>query len=161
MKSDIELTNGRSRDGRLAIEPRREVDINDFTIGELLKQLTQDASHLAQQEVALAKAEVRESVSAMQKAAVSFGLAAAVALPGIMALTAFFVIVLSNAFDSWAIGSIVVAVVLLAVAGLMVQRARAALQKPALGLPETRASLARDAAWGKQEMRAFKEELTA
>jgi uncharacterized membrane protein YqjE len=142
-----------------APDPRR--DINDFSIGELLRQMSDDASHLVQQEMALARGEMRDALDSVRKAATGFALAALVALPGLMALTAFLVVVLANATGSWAIATLVVGVALLAMAGLMVQRGRSALASRNVTLPETRGSLATDAEWGKRELRAFKEELTA
>jgi uncharacterized membrane protein YqjE len=136
-------------------------EINDYSIGELLRQMSNDASHLVQQEIALAKGEMHEALDSVRKAAVGFALAAIVALPGLMALTAFLVVVLANAIGSWAIATLVVGVALLVIAGLLAQRGRSALASRNVTLPETRESLATDAEWGKRELRAFKEELTA
>lgn len=141
--------------------PELRRDINDFSIGELLRQMSDDASHLVQQEMALARGEVREALADVRRAAVGFALAALVALPGLMALTAFLVVVLAGATGSWAMATLVVGVALLGIAGLMVQRGRRALASRNVTLPETRESLATDAEWGKRELRAFKEELTA
>ena len=102
-------------------------DTTDVSIGELLNQLTADATHLMQQEVALAKVEARESIQTLQKAAVAIGVAAVLALPGAMALTAFLVVVLAGVTNSWWIATLTVGVVLMGAAGLMIQRARSAL----------------------------------
>jgi uncharacterized membrane protein YqjE len=133
----------------------------DGSIGDLLKQLTADASLLVQQEVALAKEEARESLKTAGRAAVGFAVAAVLALAGVMALSAFLVVVLAEVTDSWWVATLGVGVLLLAAAGLLVQRARSAMARGSMGLPATAESLARDAAWGKSELRAFKEELTA
>jgi uncharacterized membrane protein YqjE len=133
----------------------------DVTIGELLNQLTTDASLLVRQEVALAKAEARDSLKTAAKAAVGFAAAVVLALAGVMALAAFLVVVLADVTGSWWVATLAVGVLLLAAAGLMVQRARSAIAKGPVGLPATAESLARDVAWGKSELRAFKEEFTA
>ena len=150
-----------NRTGRTNGVPERTPATDDIPIGELFRRLSADASHLVQQEVALARTELQEALESVRKAAVVFAVAALVALPGLLALTAFLVVILANAIGSWAIATLVVGVALLAISGLMVQRGRAALSRRNVSLPDTRASLARDAAWGKEEVRAFKEELTA
>ena len=66
--------------------------LDDASIGDLFRQLTSDASHLVQQEMHLAKAELKESVARVRTMVVGFAVAAALAIPGALALTAFLVI---------------------------------------------------------------------
>ena len=144
--------NGRS--------PSRD-PLDDAPIGDLFKRLTSDASLLVQQEISLAKAEMKESVERLRKMAVLVAMAAALAIPGIIAVTAFLVLGLGALIGSYWASALIVGMVLLAVAAVLIQRGVAKVNKGKLGLPRTATSLSEDARWGKEEMRAFKRELTA
>ena len=135
--------------------------LDDAPIGDLFKRLTSDASLLVQQEISLAKAEMKESVERLRKMAVLVAMAAALAIPGIIAVTAFLVLGLGVLIGSYWASALIVGVVLLAVAAVLIQRGVAKVNKGKLGLPRTATSLSEDARWGKEEMRAFKRELTA
>lgn len=131
------------------------------SVASLLKQISTDSTHLIQQEIALAKLEVRESVSAAGKAATRLGIAAGLALPGALALVAFLVIGLGDLMNGnyWA-SALIVGGAFLTIAAVMAKRATANLREK-LGIPETTGTLRDDAAWAKQEVQAFKRELTA
>lgn len=135
--------------------------LDDASIGDLFRQMTSDASLLVQQEVHLAKAELKESVSRVKTIAVSFALAAALAIPGAIALTAFLVIGLGALLGSYWAGALIVGVVLMAAAAVTARRAVSIVADGKIGLPRTISSLAEDASWGKEEVRAFKREMTA
>lgn len=145
------------RNGRSA-DPDR---LDDASIGELFRQMTSDASHLVQQEVHLAKAELKESVARVRTMAVGLAVAAALAIPGALALTAFLVIGLGALIGSYWAAALVIGVVLMTAAVVMGRRALSNVTDGRLGLPRTIASLAEDATWGKDELRAFKREMTA
>src|SRR5690554_3724149 len=72
--------------------PRFEGLDEEPSIGELFKQLSNDASHLIRQEVALGKAELRETASALGKDAAKIGIAATVAWFGALATLAFLIL---------------------------------------------------------------------
>ena len=135
--------------------------LDDASIGDLFRQMTSDASLLVQQEVHLAKAELKESVSRVRTMAVWFGLAAALAIPGMLALTAFLVIGLGAVLDSYWASALIVGAVLTAAAVVLGRRAVSLVNDGKIGLPRTIKSLADDATWGKEELRAFKREMTA
>src|SRR5256885_4624055 len=63
-------------------------EVQDASIGELFKRLSADGSHLVQQEIQLAKAELQESATRIAKSGAKIGTAVVLALPGIMAITA-------------------------------------------------------------------------
>src|SRR5439155_366260 len=81
--STVEQSDGNGNGGR---------NVQGASIGELFKSLSTDSGHLVQQEIALAKAELRESVAAAAGAGAKVGAAVVLALPGLMALTAAVVI---------------------------------------------------------------------
>jgi Putative Actinobacterial Holin-X, holin superfamily III len=112
-----------------------ETDAGTKSIGDALGDVTRDLSLLFQQEVALAKAEVRQTVNRSGQAA---GMFAAAAIAGFL-----FVLFLSLALwealsDStgrgW--GAVIVAVIWL-VAGLVLSLVARAQMKKVSGLPQT------------------------
>ena len=127
-------------------------------IGELFRRMTDEASLLARQEIQLAKAELRESAANAKQAAVKLALAALLALPGAMALTAFLVVVFAGILGSWWASALMVGTVLVAAAGLLVGQGVAGLRKGKVGLRATADSLAEGARWGKQEVKVFRNE---
>ncbi len=134
---------------------------DEASIGDLFSRLTADTLLLMRQEISLARAEMRESGNRLKEMATKVAVATALVLPGLMALTAFVVIALGNAINSYLTSALIVGVVL-CVAGWMVARQGfARVTRGGVGLSRTAASLAEDARWGKEEVRAFKREFTA
>jgi uncharacterized membrane protein YqjE len=131
------------------------------SIGELFKRLSADSTHLMRQEINLAKTELKESGTRLGAAASKLGMAVGIAIPGLLALTAFLVIGLGDLIDNYWAGALIVAVVLLGVAGVMAKRAIANLKEGTIGIPETAGTLREDTQWAKQEVQAFKREFTA
>ena len=75
---------------------RSPATAGDASLGELFKRLTGDTSELIRQEAALAKAEMRDMASELAGDAAKVGVAAGLALVGVLALGAFLVIALGN-----------------------------------------------------------------
>ena len=130
-------------------------------IGELLSRLAADTSLLLRQEMSLARAEVRESGNRIKDLSKRLAVAAALALPGAMAVTAFLVIALGNAINSYVTSALIVGVVLLVAAWIVARQGLSRVANGGVGVPRTAKSLAEDARWGKEELRAFKREFTA
>jgi cation transport ATPase len=135
--------------------------LDDVSIGELLKQLSTDASLLVRQEVSLAKAEAKESIKQLKQMTVRLALAAALALPGLIAITAFLVIALGEAINSYWASALIIGAALLGTSWILVRRALAVIADGKLGMPGTATALGDNVEWGKDELRAFKRELTA
>ena len=134
--------------------------VHDASIGQLFKQLAADSNHLVQQEIALAKVEVREAVATAAAATAKIGVAAVLALPGLMALTAALVIGLGILINSYWASAAIVGVIILVVAGVLVNRALAAF-KSGLAPTETIRTVRDDVDWAKQEVGRVKQELSA
>jgi uncharacterized membrane protein YqjE len=144
----------REGNGRPRLQP-------DESVGTLLKQISTDSTHLIQQEIALAKLEVRASVAALGKTTAQLGVALGLALPGLLSLVAFLVIGLGDLMnDNYWASALIVGVACLAIGGMLARRAIANL-KGKLGVPATTGTLRDDAAWAKREVQSFKRELTA
>jgi uncharacterized membrane protein YqjE len=131
------------------------------SVGELFKQLGADSTHLIQQEMALAKTELKETASRLGQAATKLGIAVGIAIPGLMALTAFLVIAIGDLLnENYWLGALIVGVAFLLIAAVLAKRA-VATAKEGAGVPETKATLRDDARWAKEEAKAFKREFTA
>ncbi len=75
--------------------------LEERPLGELVAQLSRDASTLVQQEIALAKAELSESAEKLKLGVVSAATGAFVLYAGILTLIAAAVLLLAQAVPSW------------------------------------------------------------
>jgi uncharacterized membrane protein YqjE len=133
----------------------------DQSVGELFRQLTTDSSHLVKQEINLAKTELKETGTRLGQAGAKLGIAVGVAIPGLLALTAFLIIGLGDLMnENYWLSALIVGVAFLGIAGVLAKRAKAAL-KDGVGVPETVGTLREDAQWAKEEAQAFKRQFTA
>ena len=153
---DIRRANATGGNGRAtpALAP-------DQSIGELFRQLTTDSSHLVRQEINLAKTELRETGTRLGQAGAKLGIALGMAIPGVLALTAFLVIGLGDLLnENYWLSALIVGLAFLAIAATLARRAKSALNE-GIGVPETAGTLLEDALWAKEEAQAFKRQFTA
>jgi Putative Actinobacterial Holin-X, holin superfamily III len=153
-------------DRQQRVRSRREVSLrgpslDEASIGELVDRITSDASRLVRLEATLARAEVKEARTRVKEMATRFAIAGAFGVSAAVALTAFLVIALAEAIDSWSASALIVGVALLVGAWILGRAGLARVADGKVGLPRTAASLAEGARWGKEELRAFKREFTA
>lgn len=133
----------------------------DQSVGDLFRRLTADSSHLIRQEINLAKVELKETGTRVGQAGAKLGIAVGVAIPGLLALTAFLVIGLGDLMnENYWLSALIVGLAFLGIAAVLAKRARAALSE-GIGVPETVGTLREDAQWAKEEAQAFKREFTA
>jgi hypothetical protein len=112
-----------------------EIDAGTKSIGEALGDVTRDLSVLFQQEVALAKAEVRQSVNRASQAAGMYAGAAVAAFLFVLFLSLALWEALSEATGrGW--GAVIVGAIWL-VAGLVLYLVARAQMKKVTGLPQT------------------------
>lgn len=128
-------------------------------LGELFKQLSNDASRLVRQEVALAKTELRESASVLGKDAAKVGVGAGVAIMGAFAMLAFAIIGLGDLLDNYWLSALIVGVVLLVIAAVLVKSATNDIKRRELKPVQTMETLRADAQWAKREAQALKRDL--
>ena len=128
-------------------------------IGELIKDLTNDASTLVRQEVALAKVELRETAKQLGRDAVKLGAAAVFAWFGAMAGVAFLILGLGALLDSYWLSALIVAVVFLAIGAILAKNAKNDMQKAEMKPVRTMETLQEDKAWAKREIRDFKQDM--
>lgn len=135
---------------------------DNASVGELFKQLSTDTSHLFRQEINLAKAELRESTAHMVKGASKVGIAAGIAIPGLLAFGAFLIIGLGDLMNgNYWLSALIVSLAMLGVAVLMAKKGIAEFGKVTPVAPETTGTLREDAQWAKQESQEFKRAFTA
>ena len=137
-------------------EPREEAPI-----GDLLRRFGEDAGALVRDEIALAKLELRESVSVISKDIARLAVAGGVALVGSLALTAFLIIGLGDLLNNYWLSSLIVTVVLLTTAAVLGKGALADMKRNRLAPEETVRSLAEDKEWARDAAREFKAKLKA
>jgi uncharacterized protein YacL len=87
------------------------------SLSELMKQLTEQTTRLAQKEVELAKAEMAVKGKRLGIGAGAFGGAGLVAVLGLGTLVATIVLLLATAMTAW-LAALIVTVVLFAIAGV-------------------------------------------
>jgi uncharacterized membrane protein YqjE len=144
--------------GRLSLG---SVPARDPSIGELFGQLSSDAGRLVQQEVALAKAELRETTSMLARDAAKVGVAVALGLLGAMAATAFLIVGLGDLLDNYWASALLVTIVYLAIAGFLAKSAMNEIKTRGVKPEQTLATLREDANWAKREAQGLKRDLTS
>ncbi len=131
-------------------------ELRDRSIGELLKQLSQETTTLVRQELELAKAEMAQKGKRAGLGAGMFGGAGASALLGLGALSAAAIAALDGAMPLW-LAALIVAVIWLAVAGVLALTGRSKVQEATPPVPEqTRQSVKEDVEWAKTHARSAK-----
>jgi uncharacterized membrane protein YqjE len=113
-------------------------------MGDLVQQLSQQTAELVRQEMRLAQVELQEKGKRAGIGAGMFGGAGLVALYGVGALIAAAILLIGTALESW-IAALIVAVVLLAVAGVLALLGRKQVDRATPPKPErTMESVQRD-----------------
>lgn len=122
------------------------------TIGDLLAELSQETALLVQQEIQLARAELSEKVSQVERGAVSLGVGAMICYAGFLALLAAAIFGLALVVDLW-LAALIVGVVTALVGFAVLAKGREDLKAKNMNLPRTRETLQEDKQWIKAQMR--------
>lgn len=130
-------------------------------LGDLFRALSRDASALVRQEFALARAEIRRNLRALARDTVLVVLGGSTALLGLLVLLAALVVGVGDLLgDRYALGALLVGLVLLASgAGLALVGLRKAKRTP-LAPEETLATLRDTGGWARAEAQEFRATLT-
>jgi uncharacterized membrane protein YqjE len=132
---------------------------NEPGLGDLLKQLAQDSATLVRQEMALARAEMKENLRATARQAAMVAVGGLVALVGVLVLIAFLVTAISDALDEpWA-GPLIVGGIFLLVGALLAMRAMKALKRESLAPDRTIETLKEDKQWLQSEIKQARRDL--
>ena len=129
-------------------------ELRERSIGELLKQLSQETTTLVRQELELAKAEMAQKGKQAGVGAGMFGGAGVSALLGLGALTAAAIAALDAAMPLW-LAALIVGLVWLAVAGVLALQGRTKVQAATPPVPEqTQESVKEDVEWAKTQAKS-------
>jgi hypothetical protein len=136
--------------------PAGAEDLRDRSLGELLKQLSEETTRLVHQELELAKAELTEKGKQAGAGAGLFGGAGALGLAALGALTACFILALNAVMPAW-LAALVVAVVYGIIAFVLVKQGQARIKRATPPVPEqTIETVKEDVEWAKTQMRSEK-----
>ena len=122
---------------------------SEASLAELVKQLSEQSSRLARQEVELAKAELAYKGKRAGIGAEMFGGAGVFGFYGFGALTAAAILALSLAVAGW-LAALIVAVLYRAIAGVMALQGKNKVQQATPPVPEEATeSVKEDVQWAK------------
>jgi membrane protein len=110
-------------------------ELQDKPMGELVRELSDQTTHLVRAEVELAKAELAQKGKQAGIGAGMFGGAGAFAFVGFGALTAAIIALLATAMDTW-LAALIVAVVYFAIAGVAALMGKKRVQRATPPMPE-------------------------
>jgi tetrahydromethanopterin S-methyltransferase subunit C len=126
-----------------------ERELDDRSVADLMRQLSEQTTKLARQEVELAKAEMAEKGKQVGVGAGAFGGAGIVGLYAVGALTAALILALSTAVAPW-LAALIVGLVYAAVAGVLAMVGKKKTQAGAPPVPERAISSTKeDVEWAK------------
>jgi hypothetical protein len=131
-------------------------DPRERSLGELLKQLSEETTRLVHQELELAKAELTQKGKQAGMGAGMFGGAGAIGLAALGALTACFILALNALLPAW-LAALIVAVVYGIIAFVLVKQGQAKMKAATPPVPEqTIETVKEDVEWAKTQMRSEK-----
>jgi Putative Actinobacterial Holin-X, holin superfamily III len=137
-------------------DPNDSDDLRDRSLGELLKQLSEQTTRLVHQELELAKAELTQKGKQAGAGAGLFGGAGAIGLAAVGALTACFILALNAIMPAW-LAALIVAVVYGAIAAFLALRGRDKVKQATPLVPEqTVETVKEDVEWAKTQTRSAK-----
>ncbi len=109
--------------------------LDEASLSELVKKLTEQTSTLARQEVALAKAELTQKGKRLGIGAGAFGAAGLIGVFAFGALTATLILLLATALDAW-LAALIVTVVYAAIAGVLALSGKKKIDEGSPPMPE-------------------------
>lgn len=129
-------------------------ELRSHSIGELLKQLSEQTATLVRQELDLAKAEMQQKA---KRAGVGLGMiggGGVVALAAVGALTATLIMLLAEWMDGW-IAGLIVTLVYAAVAAVLALQGKERVSEAGAPIPEqTVETVKEDVQWAKSQMKS-------
>jgi uncharacterized membrane protein YqjE len=151
--ADLHVSNpGRTADG-----PR--VEAGGPPLGDLVKQLAQDSGTLVRQEIALAKAELRQNVKSLVRDVAMIAVGAVIAAVGGLVLVAFLVILLGSVLNNYWLGALIVGALFVIVGGALAMANLKKLQKEEVAPTRTLDTLKEDKQWLQTEIQQARRDL--
>lgn len=128
-------------------------------LGDLIRQLAQDSATLVRQEVTLAKAELQDNVKKVARDLTMVAVGGVIAMIGAMVLILALVLGLGDALDEYWLGALIVAVVFLAIGGLLAMSNLKKLKHESVAPARTIETLKEDKQWLQSEIKQAKRDL--
>lgn len=149
------------RDTELRDVSTRDTAIHERSLGELFRDLSTETSALVSKEIALVKAEARQTGTTLAKDGAKIGVASGLALTGALALTAFLIAGLGDLLNGkyW-LSALIVGVVFLAIGMALVKSATGDIKRRGQSVRNTMDTVKDTGTWAKEEARQVKQELT-
>ena len=132
----------------MASRPVMQID-PDVGIPDLVRRLTEDSKRLANDEVRLAKLELRENIHTGGRGMLWLGLAFGAGVVALVALTFTLIAVVGRLAQNYWAGALIVGVVELGLAYWLVKRGLHDVKEPSYTFEESREELRDTAAWVK------------
>ena len=110
-------------------------EVRDRPTGELMRDLTEQTTALVRKEIALAKVELAEKGKKAGVGAGMFGAAALFGVGAFAAITACAILALATSLDGW-LAALIVAVVYVAIAGMLALRGKKQVKQATPPVPE-------------------------
>lgn len=147
-------------DSQLEVTPQPAAH-PDGSIRPLLNQLAEDSGALVRQEIALAKAEIRETVQATASGATRIAIGGAIAAVAGLVLTAFLVLLLGALLENYWLAALIVGLALALVGGILAMAGVRRLRALTVAPEQTIETLRQDAQWARREVDDLKRGLKA
>jgi MFS family permease len=129
-------------------------DLRTSSTGELLKHLSEQTSALVRKELELAKAELTQKGREAGRGAGLLGGAAVIGMLAGGALTAFLILLLSEAMNAW-VAALIVTVIYVAIAGALALVGRDRMRAGMPPAPEqTVETVKEDVQWAKSQAKS-------
>ena len=129
----------------------------DASVGELVKQLSEQTSRLAHQEVELAKAELVAEGKRIETGLGLFGGAGAIGFYALGVLVAAAVLGLATAVTAW-VSALIIAAVLGVIAGLLALHGKSKMKVATPASEQITESVTEDVKWWKSRIQAGREQ---
>ena len=127
-------------------------ELREQSIGDLLKQLSEQTATLVRQELDLAKAEMQQKGKRAGVGIGLIGVGGVVALAAVGALTATLILILAEWMDAW-LAALIVTVVYAAGAALLALQGKEKVAEATPAVPEqTIETVKEDVQWAKTHM---------
>ena len=127
-------------------------ELREQSIGDLLKQLSEQTATLVRQELDLAKAEMQQKGKRAGVGIGLIGVGGVVALAAVGALTATLILILAEWMDAW-LAALIVTVVYAAGAALLALQGKEKVAEATPAVPEqTIETVKEDVQWAKTQM---------
>ena len=129
-------------------------DLQDRSLSDLTRQLSEDVTTLVRKEVELAKTEVTEKIAVLATGAGLFAGAALFVVIGVATLTATIILALALVMPAW-LAALIVTIVVLLIAGGLALVGKHVFQRSRVPLPvDTVESVKEDIAWVKTQAKS-------